>query len=168
MKKKDSGVALWIIIVIILILIAFLLVALRQCGTFGSVGPTVPTGISITPPSSQIPAGGNGSFTVTVTTGSAPASPMTFNVSIEEDDYFDDVLINTVAVTVPAGATTGSAPFSLECTSDLVLKGADNPSDKEDSYQIHAEYHRAVIWNLTSDNRDVTCVAAEEETEQEE
>ncbi len=142
-------------ILIFLIIVALLLILMRGCGVFGSLGPAVPNGLTVAGPAT-IPAGGGATFTVTLTTNTAPVTAQTFTVILEEDDYWDDAL-GTVQVTVPTGATTGTASFTLSCDNGKLV-GPGGSSDPESEFDVHAEYDRFGP-NLKSANAKTKCVA---------
>jgi prepilin-type N-terminal cleavage/methylation domain-containing protein len=158
--RSDRGFTL-IEIIVILFIIAVLagmtMSCLRARGTFGSLGPPVPSAISITPATATITPGSPVTFTVTVTMAAAPPAsggPVSVSLWIDEDEsWSDDTLINPVIVSVAPGSTTGTATFNLACSVNRILAGQN---DLEDRYYVHAEYERFGT-NLASDNSVVTC-----------
>jgi hypothetical protein len=100
-------------------------------------------------------------FSVTVTYATPRAITVTEEVTIREDDrFFDEALISGVAVTVPAGGTTGSAPFSLVCQPGLFatnLIGLNATSYWENPHEVYGEYGRFLRSNIYSNTLNVSC-----------
>jgi hypothetical protein len=145
-------------LIIILILIALLIILLREAGCFGSFSPATPASLSISPNPTQIRRGGLEAFTITATLSDTATSRRIVSVRIDEDDRWDDVLAY-VDITIPDGSVSGSATFDLSCTADDKLTGAAGESESESEYNIHAEFQRSLLPNITSANHALRCVA---------
>jgi hypothetical protein len=93
-----------------------------------------------------------------------PTTPLTWNVDIDEDDrYWDDDLVNVVAVSFASGAPYASGSFQLVCRNldgngYFDLEAFPTPADvsrNEWNHQVHAEGP-----GDNSANISVQCIAA--------
>lgn len=93
-----------------------------------------------------------------------------FDVHIDEDDYWDDILFDNVTMTMNPGDPYAKATFQLVCnnlqpdgTFDLHAFPSGGKSLEEITHQINAEYDRT-LGDLYSPNATVTCVVPPPET----
>lgn len=123
-----------------LLLFVLLILLLRSCGAMGPLGPVVVTNVAIAG-AATIPGGGSAPYTVTVTVSTAPAAALTLPVIVVEDDAFGSpVTLATTTVTIPAGATSGTATVTLSCTVNGVLAGpaGQDGTEGESEYEVEA------------------------------
>jgi hypothetical protein len=103
-------------------------------------------------------------FQVTVTYATARTAQQIDLVDIQEyDPGFDDTLVGGLAVTTPAGSTTGSSErFELTCTVNRFfygsrLVGPNGASDLEEDHEIYAEFQRYLFFDVESPRVTVNC-----------
>lgn len=141
-----------VVSVIVLTIIAFIRspdeIGLSEVGRVGGAGGAV----TIT-------------YRVDFTYEDAPTATVSEDVDIEEVDFgpFQNDLLDLVTVTTAAGATKGSALFTLVCGPSSVfgtyLEGPKGSSLFERTHLILAEYERILLWNIRSDEVTVDCRA---------
>lgn len=143
--------------VIIIILALILLVLLGQCAA-NWINPG-PSAVAVAGPGAMVP-GQTGTFTVVLVLKGKRRSAMQYKFRIDEDDVVDDTLVNEVVVTVPAGSDVGMASFSLTCTNEGELQGANGLSEDETQHLIHAEMIEG--GDVDSGNTPANCVVEEQ------
>ncbi|MDJ0918450.1 MAG: prepilin-type N-terminal cleavage/methylation domain-containing protein [Woeseiaceae bacterium] len=154
-KRKQSGLTL-VEIIVILVLIAIMLAISEGLKSWWNKKPppwyTIitpvkqePTSIVITNGPQTINPGVAATYTVTVTYPAPINATNGFGVivSIWEDDLGDVLLDRRVRISVPAGATSGSATFTLTCLDpngdgSYTINGDNGSNTLDDTWEIFA------------------------------
>jgi hypothetical protein len=148
-----------IIIILLVLLFAFLLYyAIRRF-----TAPPTPVSIVIAGPG-QIQRGQSAQYRVGIQFPAALSASAATRIVVqiwEYDATGDDLLLNNVRVTIPAGRVSGTAVFSLLCdqaTGKLV--GANGSSDAESSFAVYGYTERSGGANdFSGGSISITCLA---------
>jgi hypothetical protein len=145
-------------IVIILIVLMLIYGGYRACqAAKTAIGAPQVASVALAGPATPIPGGTSGTFTATVNMTKTSTVASTVNVSVWEDDLFGDtLLIQTVAVTVPPNALSGTATFTLDCTVNAEEIVGASGRDRENPSEI---YIKEATQGVTSSNVTATCQA---------
>lgn len=152
-RRREAGFTL-IEVLLIIVIILLLLANVGSCVYLNTSPPSwytdltpnkqEPSAVTITAGLQSLTPGQTGTYTVQVNFDEALNAKASYFVTVEiwEDDYFGDKQLDRlVKVPIPAGATSGTATFSLSCNDDgagnLSLAGATAAQTFDDPWHVY-------------------------------
>ena len=157
------SVQVWVVIAFVLVLL-FILIALLYAVFSSPNAWTNLFGMGVFG-QTQLAPGATANYRVIVTT-KAPDIGETYAVEIYEEDtgIFDgDDLLHRIRITITAGETQGTVPFSLSCSTegegadDLI--GSIGRSEDEPAHRIYAYFDAPFVPNIESPRKTIICQA---------
>jgi hypothetical protein len=151
-RRREAGLTL--VHVPVILVIVFLLAEAVSCAYLNANPPPWytnltpnkqdPSAVTIKAGPKSLTPGQTGTYTVQVDVDRALNAMASYTITVEiwEDDYFGDKQLDRlVKVPIPAGATSGTATFSLSCNDDGAgdrsLAGATAAQTFDDPWHVY-------------------------------